>query len=423
MSRLFCTPSPKRAASSRKDGFLPVLLYTTGTPVLAGIGHPIINECRELHRPPSRIAWDFLSLSLGVIAADSFVKRADAADGWTREIDLTVELLEPSPWRGVSDEIEKTLRFLTGDLWRLTFEANGAPIPGQKRMVWKDAGCDAVCLLSGGLDSFIGALDLMASGLMPYFVSCAYPKDAEKQTALASKLGLLGNRHYHANPDPRWAHENETSMRARSLLFLALGTLIASTLRIKPAEAPIPLYLPENGFISLNVPLTARRLGSLSTRTTHPHFIGGIQSILSNAGLNVRILNPYQFRTKGQMMRDCRDLAALKKLAQMTVSCGKWKRKSQQCGRCLPCLIRRAAFDAADLADSTNYRFHELSGADDQEDIVAVRLAYHQMLSAPGKWIRRTGPLPEDPALRAQFMDVFVRGLKEVGGFVTRALR
>ncbi|WP_321477346.1 Qat anti-phage system QueC-like protein QatC [uncultured Paludibaculum sp.] len=422
MNRLYCTSSPKRAVSARKAGFLPVLLYTTGTPELAGIGHPIINECRELHRQPSRTAWDFLSLSLGVIAADSFVKRADAADGWTREIDLTVELLDPSPWHKVSGEIEKTLRFLTGDLWHLTFEPNGPAIPGQKRMVWKDAGCDAVCLFSGGLDSFIGALDLTASGLKPYFVSCAYPKDAEKQAALATRLSLLGNRHFQANPDPRWAHENETSMRARSLLFLALATLIASTLRLKPAEAPVPVFLPENGFISLNVPLTARRLGSLSTRTTHPHFIGGIQSILSKADLNIQILNPYQLRTKGEMMRDCRDSNALQKLAHITVSCGKWKRKSQQCGRCLPCLIRRAAFDAAGLVDSTDYRFHELSGADNQEDIIAVRLAYNQMLSAPGKWIRRTGPMPEENALRAEFADVFVRGLNEVGGFVTRAL-
>jgi 7-cyano-7-deazaguanine synthase in queuosine biosynthesis len=419
MTRLFCTPSPARAKKSKKSGEVPVLLYGVGTSRLAGIGHPIVEACRELMRPPSQRAWDFLSFALSVIAADSFVKRTDAADGWTREIGLKVELLNPSPWQEIRGQLEQTLRFLTGDIWHIEFETRGAPIPSLKTLRRKDVSCDCVCLFSGGLDSFIGALDLIAEGRIPYLVSCAYPKDAEKQNLLAGQLGIKKDRHFSANPDPRWDHDNETSMRARSFLFLALGTLIASTIRSEETKI-VEVYIPENGFISLNVPLTDRRIGTLTTRTTHPHFIARIEQMLAAIELNIRIVNPYQFKTKGEMIGECKEPALLKKLSADTVSCGKWKRTSQQCGRCLPCLIRRAAFNSAKVNDTTDYRFKSLSKADDPEDIFAVRLASLKMRGDPEKWIRRSGPLPVDASMRRKFASVFERGLTEVDSYVAK---
>lgn len=422
MTRLFCSPSPTRANQARKNGYIPVLLYGVATEKLAGVGHPIVEQCRLLSRAPSPTAWDLLSFALGVTAADSFVKRSDAANGWTREMDLTVEVIDPAPWVKLGPDLEATLRFLTGDIWKVHFQEKGSPVPGLKYQRYKDGGCDAVCLFSGGLDSFIGVLDISADKRVPYLVSCAYPKDSEKQRALVGRLGIPKFRHFAANPDPRWAHENETSMRSRSLLFLALGALIASTIRQK-AKEPVDLFLPENGFISLNVPLTSRRLGSLSTRTTHPHFIDGVRELFHRLGLNVRIVNPYQFETKGQMLRNCKGQSVLRELSSSTVSCGKWKRKSQQCGRCLPCVIRRAAFAAAKIPDGTDYRFPDLTEIDDPADLVAIRQAYLSMKDNPEKWIRRAGPLPADPTVRKALADVFVNGLKEVDCYITNALQ
>ena len=48
----------------------------------------------------------------------------------------------------------------------------------------------------------------------------------------------------------------------------------------------VDLYVPENGVISLNIPLTVMRLGSLSTRTTHPYFMGLMQNLLYGLGLD-----------------------------------------------------------------------------------------------------------------------------------------
>ena len=41
--------------------------------------------------------------------------------------------------------------------------------------------------------------------------------------------------------------------------------------------------------MSVNAPLTPRRIGSLSTRTTDPYFLGLLQDVLESAGLPARI--------------------------------------------------------------------------------------------------------------------------------------
>ena len=98
-----------------------------------------------------------------------------------------------------------------------------------------------------------------------------------------------------------------------------------------------------NGLIALNAPLTPRRIGSHSTRTTHPHFLGSIQAIVDAVGLPVAIANPLRHETKGEMVTRHAGDPTFVAQAVRTVSCGKWKRDGRQCGRCVPCLIRRAS--------------------------------------------------------------------------------
>ena len=122
------------------------------------------------------------------------------------------------------------------------------------------------------------------------------------------------------------------------------------------------LLIPENGFISLNVPLTPLRIGSLSTRTTHPFFLRQLQTILDAAGFHVRLSNPYQFKTKGEMLVECLDQLLLSELAFQSTSCGRFSRFNyEHCGRCVPCLVRRAAFLHWGNGDDTSYRYEDLS--------------------------------------------------------------
>src|SRR5690606_18570612 len=116
--------------------------------------------------------------------------------------------------------------------------------------------------------------------------------------------------------------------------------------------------------------LTNLRIGSLSTRTTHPFSLRQLQSIWDAVGLNVRMTNPYQLRTKGEMLLECRQQDLLRSLASRSTSCGRYARHGyKHCGQCVPCLVRRAAFQRWGEADTTAYKSANLGAHKDFDDV------------------------------------------------------
>jgi hypothetical protein len=109
-------------------------------------------------------------------------------------------------------------------------------------------------------------------------------------------------------------------------------------------------------------------------------FFKWVRELLDHAALKVRLENPYQLMTKGEMLRACKDQALLKAHAVETTSCGRFLlNKYTHCGRCVPCQVRRAAFLAAQMKDTTEYVFKDL-GKNDKEhsgfdDVRAVAMA------------------------------------------------
>ncbi|WP_425387695.1 7-cyano-7-deazaguanine synthase [Edaphobacter aggregans] len=148
----------------------------------------------------------------------------------------------------------------------------------------------------------------------------------------------------------------EITLRGRSLLFIAVAVCVASAYKLKG-----PILLPENGTIALNVPLSPSRRGSCSTRTAHPHYVAQLQKMFGLVGIGNEIANPLLTKTKGEAVRQCLNLPLLTKIFAASVSCAKsghtkdWKNRSASgCGRCMPCIYRRAALHSAGL-DSESY--------------------------------------------------------------------
>lgn len=411
-TRVLATPNAMRATAAVAHGDVGVALHHIGRPELAGLGGTLNQAAAALPRTPSVLAWDFLSIALAVHAADRFVIRKEAADSWTRMIALEVELADPEPWAAQAGAIEDTLRFLSSDIWSVRFRGGGARPPA---VADRPTDRDCACLFSGGLDSLIGALDLRAEGRRPLLVSQASPKEGSVQRTLAGLIGMEAER-FSARASERWRQPYEPSSRARSMLFLGYGAVAASSLARD--GVPVDLFVPENGLISINAPLTHRRMASLSTRTTHPHFISSLQRVLDGVGLPARIRTPYALKTKGQMLAECRD-ELVHELAHRSYSCGKGKRLNQHCGRCVPCLIRRASFEAAGMRDGTDYWANDLSEHASNEDVAAARFAAATLERRDvARWASEAGPLPTDPDLRRGHVDVVRRGTAEVKTFL-----
>jgi 7-cyano-7-deazaguanine synthase in queuosine biosynthesis len=345
---------------------LNVELYgQSGQPERGSAGTMISKEILKQGLIATPRAWDFLTLALSVMAADLAGHRRSSPDGWTRDFNLSVAVTDPDFWNSQRKTLEAALAFLTTDRWSIQFLEGGFTqnLPINPQLPNEDC----VVLLSGGLDSLIGTIDLAAAGKTPFAVSHIVRGDAEKQKSFAQQINN-GLKHLQLNHNARVPNpEQPPSQRSRSIIFLAYGILAATTLSQYQEGDIITLYVCENGFISVNPPLTGARIGSLSTRTTHPVFLNRIQAILDAADLRVRIVNPYACKTKGEMLIQCADQTLLAAIASTSTSCGRFKRFGyKHCGRCLPCQIRRSAFLTWGEPDKTDYVYTEL-GINDVE--------------------------------------------------------
>ncbi|ABF09045.1 Qat anti-phage system QueC-like protein QatC [Cupriavidus metallidurans] len=333
-----------------------------------------LQELERAGYAPSIPIWDFVLFGFAVCAADLAVPRNKSADGWTRELELSVTVVDPTPWNAQRPLVEGMLRILTGDFWSVTFLSDGPQPPrGQRRICDRDC----VALLSGGLDSLIGGIDAVAKMRRPIFVSQLAYEDSERQRQYAAALGgAAWHQQWSHRIDP--AAPREPSTRARSMGFYALAVLATSLLT---TTGPAEILVPENGFISVNPPLLPGRMASLSTRTTHPLFMKQLQGLLKAVGIPANLSMPYRFKTKGEMMMECLDQKLLAHFASDSTSCGRYRTYNRtHCGRCVPCMVRRAAFLRWGQADDTRYKFPNLrlsekSAADDPMAVACAVLA------------------------------------------------
>lgn len=343
-----------------KEGFAVVRL----------VGEPSVRLCEldvqyselaSIPEPPAT-ALDLLLLAAAVYATDKIVLRQSAEDCWTREIALSIPVSAPDVWTAIQGELGACISFLTGDRWTFAFSQRDTALvrsrPRTRTLSLPALRPSAISLFSGGLDSLVGVIDwiethrpkpLLAVGhhdgqiagpfsdqrtLLPYLTQ-SYPRRVGKVLVRVGHSGA----------------GKETTLRSRSLLFIALGIYAASAF-----GSDVPLFIPENGTIALNVPLTASRRGSCSTRTAHPHYLQQLHSILDKLGITNQITNPFITKTKGEVVAGCANPSLLAEIAPYSVSCAKrghkrtWiRRQANGCGQCMPCIYRRAALHHAGL--------------------------------------------------------------------------
>lgn len=318
----------------------------------------------------SREVADLVHIAAGAYMADRNTKRGVR---FSRELALHVAVLAPDAW---PDELlEATadlLGWLTGDYWNLTVTpAPEVHFEGTSEI----GGGSPVSLLSGGLDSYLGAIQLMKSGTTPTFIG-----HKDTATSIRGAQAAVGNWLAQSfGPAPSYARfqlaqairRHEPSSRSRAFLFLSLGVAIANSVGSKG------LIVPENGYTGINLPLRPNRGGALSTRSTHPETFRRVAEILARLNIDVTISNPFEWMTKGEAMESVRDIhppAGWELTASRTLSCsklgGNWFAGSPNlnCGLCVPCMVRRATFIRANIVDNTQYLFHAI----DREHLSAL---------------------------------------------------
>lgn len=402
-----------------------------------GLGQ-LLDRLFKLGARPCEAAVDLMIVATAVYAADTGVSRERYADdGWTRMMDLSVPVADPELWQRQGDHLSRMLQFLTGDHWSFTFRHRPSEFQSFTKQTEEMDLTDftQVSLFSGGLDSLIGAIDLLALGQRPLLVSHYW--DGEASSAQRQLLKELKERHADAFESVRayigfrksdFAEAgSDNNQRARSFLFYSLAVVAADSV-----ASTNKVLIPENGLIALNVPMDAHRLGSLSTRTAHPHFIRSMSELVKALGIDVTLENPYRFKTKGEMARECGDRDLLADLAPASMSCShpaqaRFERAPpQHCGRCVPCLIRRASIATGlNGPDPTQYFLDNLkagtldSKSADGKNIRSFMFAAENLRQNPGRTrflVQKPGPLVRDDL--DAYVDVYQRGMAEVSSIL-----
>lgn len=430
---VFVRTGPEPVAREFRDGLTIDRFCDPRASTLDANFEPIYQTCGV----PPQAALDFALFASSVYVADKKVLRREQADAWTRYYHISVPAYDLNRWRPVSQQFAKVLSFLTGDVWRVSVRPSDRWMVQPGLQLISSSTYDVVCLFSGGLDSAIGAVNLLESGkrvlLIGHYdnnhtkndqvvvfeqLTNLYPSGALDLLQIRVRPALKSDSQEKSLPSV-----TENTVRSRSIVFLSIALLAASAI-----SQDTNVFMPENGYISLNIPLTPPRRGSSSTRTTHPHFLDGVTSLLSAIGLCNPIRNPFSALTKGEIVQMCANKNTLRNIARSTISCAHpevlrfVKQPRRNCGYCYPCLVRRAALHMAGMDDPRDYGWDVCKDADlikhskRGKDARAMFLSLNEAKRSKQTLLSLAsgGPMNKPVAELEKLRRVYVQGLSEI---------
>lgn len=310
-----------------------------------------------------KVLTGLLLLAAEAYAIDrGFSRKKYSINGWSREFEVTFSVCQADKFKFNAERVNSLLSFLTGDYWTCDFEE----APNIEFVECADNGefnsISQVNLFSGGMDSLIGAIDYMEQHnedeklfLVSHYDSKMNGPKSDQEKIISEFTSHYPNRFiWLGSLGISPTISKELTSRSRSLMFLALAIIVAAYKSGK-------VVVPENGPVSLNFPLSNSRRAACSTRTTHPIFIGKVRELLKIWNIPVSISNPYEFKTKGEMVRECKNTHYLLSILDLSNSCGKRgehqfmydNHNASHCGRCMPCMYRKASLVGFD--DKTSY--------------------------------------------------------------------
>ncbi len=288
---------------------------------------------------------DLLVIGASVFAVDRGIRRGERED-FARTLALSVPIVNAARLQPVAGQVEKVLRNLSNDRWRIYFRQEA----GEPEEDFDSPAVDGQTLLfSGGLDSLAAALEFGPAKqihLVSHITRNRQIREAQEQLVQlleGSGMQLPHLQLFVSSSDaPGFDHDIESTQRTRSFLFLILGGLVARRLGHKEI-----LMIAENGQMAIHLPLSHARIGAFSTHTAHPEVLNEMEAILNQAlGTNVRIVNPYVAKTKAESIQIvCQRLPHAVPFAN---SCWRHTHLPQgatHCGECIPCLVRRIALE------------------------------------------------------------------------------
>jgi 7-cyano-7-deazaguanine synthase in queuosine biosynthesis len=361
--------------------------------------------------PISVPAADLLDVATVVYRIERQLQRRSLSNPNVK-YNLTIPLRDPLLWRNRPKRLlEELLGFLGNTVWEINVVSRPRQATGSLKIESANQTVRRVALLSGGLDSACGAGAGLVSARDTQLCSF-YSRQKTLQADIAADLGF---------PSPTQWHQQGISgpgrsFYYRSFLFLTLGAATAET------WAAHEVVQFENGILASAIP----PVPSLAmTRHAHPKlhqlFVKLLDCVLRGSW---RVVNPLWLMTKREAVRALEKEIGNKRAAQITAatqSCwnlaaphvfgvrtlgAETKHANEQCGVCIPCIIRRTALPEEHFAFDLRR-----NGVRKHPKLGAHFLEYVELLSA----VRAAGTTAEfRTVLPAEALDLIDDGWIEL---------
>lgn len=294
-----------------------------------------------------RRLFDLLVVAAAVEFCDR-VKRRPAL-GWTRAFDLRVAVHEPEVWSApeVKAALEEALLFLTGDVWRLHFEARREPEPDPVTASLPLPSTRPLIMpYSEGLDS-LAVHALTANEVGSELVRVRLGAGGVDRAALDKDRKPFARVPYTVDVP----NSVESSARSRGFKFAVVTAIAAAISEVER------IVVTESGQGALG-PVLVRSGHAYPDYRVHPAFSRKMEGLFrALTGRSVRYEYPRIWHTKGETLAAAMALPSPPDFVKRTRSC--WQKSQhasvdgarRQCGICAACMLRRVSMFAAGIEE------------------------------------------------------------------------
>lgn len=302
---------------------------------------------------------DLLDIALAIYHYEKMQNRYQLINP-TVKATMKIALRSPEVWTANNLQLLTSCLSMMGNMdWEIRTIKSQSRKPYE--MDRSETTVKKVILFSGGMDSTAGIAAVPDSEKKETLLCSYYSKQKTMQREIGTSLGYAGSQHFQF-----WSILSSTEMEGRnrsffyrSLLFLVVAAILADSY----GASEVVQY--ENGILATSIPPSP---SIVMTKHAHPFLHRQFSELLSNVfGRPFTINNPFLGLTK----RECVDMAVkaigkrpFQQLLERTETCwfrysnftlgGKHKSPNEECGICIPCIIRRTAFPESKFAIDRN---------------------------------------------------------------------
>lgn len=292
---------------------------------------------------------DVYDVFVSICYHDFFTSRDENIDN-SSKLKIIVPVYNYDKIKKVIPDICELVKYMTnGENWSIDIKQElGSKKIDTGRLNLQNEKFNSICLLSGGLDALSGSISEKNNKTL--FITTETNstevlnakhiydnvlKEKNNKHIIVKKIDLNEDCHY--------------TQRTRTLFFLSNALIFADYFKI----SEIKMY--ENGIMSLNPKFYFRRI---VTKTTHPKTIYLINKILHELNINIKIVNPYMYLTKSEVLNKIpkKYIDEIKN----TKTCSKnhgiqalsnRKKGETHCGLCTACILRQISILSSGLSE------------------------------------------------------------------------